>query len=96
MATTTPTKRGKTMTKITLRNDFHNTEVNVVLKGDTLTRNQMYRVKKALCGRDNCACGPIRGPQGFEYEYDYVSGSYGSGAYETIRVINVNPDNSWM
>jgi hypothetical protein len=54
---------------ITLRNDFHNTEINVRADVDegsiTLTPSQIKRVERALCGMDCTCSGPlgVRGPQ---------------------------------
>jgi hypothetical protein len=50
--------------KITLRNDFHGTEVNIRANdGDILSTYQMRRIEKKLCGMDECCCGIVRGPQ---------------------------------
>ena len=53
---------------ITLKNDFHNTEINLKFRalkevGDELeisenTRNKIHRV---LCGSKTCTCGVVRG-----------------------------------
>ena len=50
--------------KVTLVNDFHNTEINVVVTADTqysatwvLSARQCRRVREALCNDNNCACG---------------------------------------
>ena len=58
---------------ITLKNDFHNTEVSVrtdfLSHGDgrysiVLTKSQGTRVRRKLCGLgDSCTCGGVRGPQ---------------------------------
>ncbi len=60
------------MKKITLTNDFHNTELNVVPQNGKLSVSQIKRAKRALCGVSGCACsGDIgtRGRQnGFEIE----------------------------
>ena len=52
---------------ITLRNDFHNTEVRLRAKrGDRLTPSQIRRAWETLCGIPGCTCGgPLgeRGPQ---------------------------------
>ena len=46
------------MLKITLTNDFHGTEATVRVKGDRkLSRSQIRRVRKVLCGIDSCTCG---------------------------------------
>lgn len=78
--------------KITLRNDFHNKTVNVMIPSRdgeyTLSRSQMRRVTKALCGRHDCKCGVVRGTQDFPWEHSLarVTGFYGSSEYETITV----------
>jgi len=43
--------------KITLTNDFHNTECVVIAQGNTLTRSQARRAWKTLCGIKGCVCG---------------------------------------
>ena len=59
----------------TLRNNFHNTQVNVRCQGVQhmageinikLSATQIKRVKRALCGVAGCTCGndaSLRGPQ---------------------------------
>ena len=50
--------------RYTLKNDFHNTEVTVlVAAGEPLSIHQERRVNAALCGISDCSCGAIRGPQ---------------------------------
>ena len=58
---------------ITLRNNFHNSEVNVRIAewGATLTESQAKRVRKELCGLSECTCGAVRGPQGHTDGDDY-------------------------
>lgn len=49
---------------VTLRNDFHNSEVRVRAKGQypyTLTAAQAAKVRRVLCGQRGCACGVVRG-----------------------------------
>ena len=52
---------------ITLRNDFHNTEVRLRASvGDSLTKSQVTRSRRILCGIKGCKCGGYlaeRGPQ---------------------------------
>ena len=53
---------------ITLRNDFHNTSVNVRADvGDYLTDGQAARIARKLCpSTQHCSCGDelkMRGPQ---------------------------------
>ena len=51
------------MKKVTLKNDFHNTEVNVIPKNGWLSRAQVLRVEQTLCGVSDCCCGVVRGLQ---------------------------------
>jgi hypothetical protein len=70
--------------RIKAKNDFHKTEIDLYLKYPILTRSQMKRVNRKLCGRDECQCGGIRGEQTFDYEHtlcrDY------NGEYETVEI----------
>jgi hypothetical protein len=84
---TTQTTETETMTKITVKNDFHNREINLILKGDTLTQSQMRRVKNELCGSPDCKCGGIRGDQDFNYEHTLVR--ICGDEYETIEISNI-------
>ena len=63
------------MKKITLRNDFHNTEINLVPHDGKLSPSQVARARRTLCGIENCCCSGdlgTRGPQdGFELEPIY-------------------------
>lgn len=49
------------MKTITLKNDFHRTEcrVRVADIGQSLTKSQLYRVQKSLCGVAECRCGGL-------------------------------------
>ena len=55
---------------ITLRNDFHNTEVNLMVgPGEEISQTQQQRAKRVLCGGTGCACSNalgVRGPQEVE------------------------------
>lgn len=66
------------MTKCTIYNNFHNTEATVIVNGENakrfhpnrlhirLSKNQVYRTQKKLCGIKDCKCGRAcgaRGPQ---------------------------------
>jgi hypothetical protein len=75
------------MAKIRMTNDFHNTFIDLYVKGDTLTRYQMHRVREELCGMSDCACGGVRGSQEFEYDHEWILDGEGS-QYPTIRIIN--------
>lgn len=70
------------MPTITLRNDFHNSEVSVRVRSlpATLSPWQTKRVDRELCGNSDCQCGNIRGPQSHGTEFltwdeDYIAGS---------------------
>ena len=63
--------------KLTLSNDFHNTEITLNCKDDKLSAGQVKRANRELCGMSDCCCsGDIgyRGPQdgfdGIEAIYD--------------------------
>lgn len=64
--------------RVTFRNDFHNTETTCVAEvvpgGLRLSRRQVNRAAKALCGMSDCMCSKFRGPitdaQGNIYEWD--------------------------
>jgi len=53
--------------KVTLVNNFHNTQCNVIInyneqtKTFRLTQSQDNRINNALCGMKDCDCGTIRG-----------------------------------
>ena len=58
---------------ITLKNDFHRTEVRVRVQGGSpwkLTLRQSQRVDRELCGMTECRCGGVRGHQDVEIDYD--------------------------
>lgn len=60
--------------KVTLKNDYHNTEVTIIVRdGDELSKAQMRRVESTLCGMADCHCGIIRGQQDVSVEplYNY-------------------------
>ena len=68
-----------------LRNNFHQTKVQINLHGSrTLSKYQVKRARKALCGRPTCTCGGIlgeRGPQYLDAERVYVTGTPEGGVY---------------
>ena len=52
--------------KITLANDFHNTEITLICKDGKLSAGQVKRASRTLCGVSGCCCsGDVgyRGPQ---------------------------------
>lgn len=72
----------KRRVKITLTNDFHNTEANVLAErlsnGNlSININQYKRACRKLCGMNDCMCGDIRGPitdqSGNKYGIDYCT-----------------------
>jgi hypothetical protein len=52
-----------TRNKITLRNDFHNTEATVIALDEIISGRAMHRACRKLCGIDGCTCGGVRGHQ---------------------------------
>lgn len=68
MSDTQNTERSETM-KLTLTNNFHNTSVNVVVSDPneygehTLSDSQVRRVRRELCGMQECGCGAVRDAQ---------------------------------
>ena len=59
------------MEKITLTNDFHNTEVTLNVKNGIITVGQVKRARRVLCGISGCTCGDdlgARGKQEHAYE----------------------------
>jgi hypothetical protein len=73
------------MEKITLRNDFHDTKINLIPNGDQLSAQQIKRAKRTLCPVKGCCCSGFdgtRGPQeiggieiiGDQYDGDNFAG----------------------
>jgi hypothetical protein len=64
------TRKGdEAMTSLTLKNDFHDTEIRLASMGNNLSPRQVRRAHKALCGIADCKCGGSageRGPQAFD------------------------------
>lgn len=76
------------MITLTLRNDFHNTTCKIRMRPDqtVLTRSQMRRVRKTLCGMSDCQCGEIRGPQeDFSYSMPTLDSDV-DGEFATIEL----------
>jgi len=80
-----------TRTKLTLTNDFHNTEANVLaemLPSGNLSINigQIKSAFRKLCGMSDCMCGDIRGPitdqDGNEYRMDCCMVTMNEGTLE--------------
>ena len=53
-----------TRTKITLTNNFHDTAINLVVRGAQLSLHQVRRARRALCGMADCQCGGDLGERG--------------------------------
>lgn len=71
---------------ITLKNDFHDTEIKIRIKdGGILSQNQMARIRKTLCGMNDCACGTIRGHQGVELN-ELTDPNTGKYTYQVIAL----------
>jgi hypothetical protein len=72
---------------VTLRNDFHNTEARVRVRGlsygpeGELSARQLQRARQKLCGIRGCTCGGIRGhqtaPDGRRMNVDYTVDGWG-------------------
>ena len=50
--------------KVTLTNDFHHTEVTLLLKSLFPSSHQVRRAKTALCGVKGCTCSGVLGNRG--------------------------------
>jgi len=58
---------------ITLRNDFHNTEIRLRADvGDELTSAQIKRARNALCGIEGCTCSGDAGQRGKQDGFELV------------------------
>lgn len=65
---------------ITLTNEFHNTSVNVRATVDstgrvTLTKSQVDRAHRTLCGIGGCTCGDVAGCRPMQV-FEYAQGRY--------------------
>ena len=49
---------------ITLINDFHNTDVTLRPRGGWLSKDQVRRARRMLCGVTGCTCGGNAGERG--------------------------------
>lgn len=68
------------MRKITLTNNFHNTEVILNVKdGKNISANQVKKANKILCGYNGCLCSGYmgtRGTQAVEIEINQDGSAY--------------------
>lgn len=60
--------------EITLKNNFHNTEATVVVKGGIIKAAAMKAAERKLCGMKECTCGGVRGPQDYTVEQANADG----------------------
>jgi len=62
-----------TTKKVTLINNFHSSEVNVLVPANgRLTKSQTRRVARKLCPSDTCTCGTVHGAQeGYEINFEW-------------------------
>lgn len=51
---------------ITLKNDFHNTEVRLNPRNENLSAWQIKKAYKTLCGMDDCTCSDDMGMRGHD------------------------------
>lgn len=77
------------MRKITLTNEFHNTEATVIpqlitegrYKGyQRISRNVVLRLRRDLCGNPECSCG----------------GTFGERGGTSLEVINEDSDRNYI
>ena len=62
--------------RLTLRNDFHGSEVRLDVSGDgVLTGRQVDRARRALCGIKGCDCGGVCGTRGGQ-QTEYLGRTY--------------------
>ena len=57
-----------TRSKITLRNNFHNTEATVIAINGIISARAMRRAGNKMCGISDCCCGGTRGPQDVHFD----------------------------
>lgn len=62
----------ETTKKITLINDFHDTEIKLVVDNCRLSLNQTNKAKRALCGIKDCKCSGPFGYRGYQNDFDGV------------------------
>ncbi len=62
--------------RITLRNDFHDTEATVIAVDGIINGRAMHRATRKLCGIDGCTCGGVRGYQDVLLEILNQDGDY--------------------
>jgi len=65
----------------TLLNTFHGTEAVVIPRPDpsgvaTLTRSQVRRAERKLCGMSDCSCGGEASVMGGRFWLDWTDGPY--------------------
>ena len=70
---------------ITLINDFHSTAANVRTADGWLSKGQVKRIRRTLCGIDGCTCGGELGERGAQ-DYAVVDIDTRPNAPHPVRV----------
>ena len=65
--------------KITIKNEFHDTEITLIAKGGHLSKGQAKRAWKHLCGHKDCTCSGSLGARGVQ---DYLIFDNFDGTYD--------------
>ncbi len=72
---------------ITLRNEYHNTSYTLRAKlHRDLSRSQVLRARKALCGIAGCQCGGNLGERGSQMPYEIVAAGYDADGHIRIYI----------
>lgn len=69
--------------RITLTNDFHNTEAVLRVNSESLSPAQVKRAKRLLCGVEGCTCSGEAGERGAQPDV-YIGG--------TAHRVNIEPN----
>ncbi|MFZ6755745.1 hypothetical protein ACO0K9_00880 [Undibacterium sp. Ji50W] len=78
------------MTIITLKNDFHNTEVTLRMKSSCPTEAQVKKSWNTLCGIKGCTCGNVMGMRGPQ-EVEMIGQEYLGGELVPKFSLPINP-----
>ena len=73
---------------ITLKNDFHNTQVNLIPKDGCLSVGQIQRARRELCGSRSCCCGRELGQRGSQGGIEIIVHPRSWGGLEWAEVID--------
>lgn len=85
---------------LTLKNDFHNTEVNLRVKLETgdvieLSAGQVKRAKRELCTQ-GCICSGVTGSRSAWHEIDGRAVQLGFQPYENPRTGKLESVTVWI